>query len=1032
MDNSNRIMKINANYLHRVVLLMTLICVMAPFKASAQTNTVSGVVSEMTGEPLPGVVVMVENSSDAAVTDEAGRYTVAAKNGDVLLFSLLGFKERRIEVSAAAVIDVILETEDTKLDEAVVVGYGTIKKKDLTGSISTIDDEVLKNYPANTFQDMLVGRAAGVEAASVSGKPGAAASVRIRGIGTVNGTEPLYVVDGVPLNSSVDLDPRSIESMQVLKDASATAIYGSRGSNGVILVTTRKGKAGAINVSFDAYVGFEELFVKHRQASSSQLFDFYQEQCLNDGSTPDPRVKNLYERGINTDWLDLCTQTGINQNYSLFVSGGTDRFKSSVQVTWIDQTGTMKKNAMNRISVRANNEFTPSSWLKIGSTLGIGYSKVDNSLVDLDILLTADPFTQPISPYADPADPNYYYNKYAPTEFSYNTNPLSLLSQSNEYGKDFNPYGSAYVDIRLFDGLYFKSQVAFEKSNYESKNFVPYYKLVPTEDCTEWNSQKYRDVNSITMSNYSTLYMNYEQTLRYDKTVDRHSINAVAGLTYEKWNSTGVSGTRSGLPSNDKVFWTLDAATGDDDIAGGGISESAIVSYLGRINYSYDSRYMATVSFRADGSSEFAPGNRWGYFPSFSLGWNIGNEKFFTDNVSPSLMSQLKLRAGWGATGNKSAAVRSQIVSLMGTQRGVDYAFGRGVSEPLIAVLPKTRGNSMLRWETGQQYNIGLDVSMFYSKLNVNMDWYSKYTNDMILTMNLPIYAQFPSNPKANMGGMRNNGFELTVSYDDVAGDFRYGVSANFSAYRSVVNSLGGNPEYWSGGVSRSVVGAEFGRFYMLEYLGIFQSQREIDMYVNDEGRMIQPLARPGDFKFADRDGDGQITDNDRAFMGTPQPDCSFGLNFSFGWKNFDMTLFLNGQFGNRIFNSPKAFFGKLQKNNILVDLYENSWRKEGDMTKYPRITATDLNNNFRYSSWYLEDGSYVKLRNVQIGYTVPEKLMQRTGIANSLRLYVSGQNLLTFTKYTGFDPEVGFNGIEDPRRYIPGRTLIVGVNINF
>lgn len=998
----------------------------------AQSGRVSGVITSDRGEPLAGAFIMVEGTTTGVMSNADGHYTISAVKGNTLIFSMLGFKDKKMTYDGQQPFDIILETEGTVLEESVVVGYGAIKKKDLTGSVASISSEDLKDYPATNFQEMLVGRAAGVEATASSGKPGDVAQVRIRGIGTVNGTSPLYVVDGVPLNRTIDLDPKSIETMQVLKDASATAIYGSRGSNGVILITTKKGKNGVLNVNFDAYVGFSEIFIKHRQASSDQLYDFYQETNRNDNTTPDPRVTRLWERGVNTDWVDLCTQTGVNQNYSLFVSGGTEKFKSSLQISYVDEIGTMKKNTLNKITLRNNNEYSPAPWLKIGSTLGVGYYKIEDSKATLDVLLSADPFTLPVNPLADPADPNYEYNKYAPTEFSYNTNPLSLLAQSNTYETEFNPFGSAYVDIRIIDGLHFKSMAAFEKENYETKSFEPYYKLTPTADDTAWNSEKYRDVNRIYMATSSNLYLNFEQTLRYDKTIDRHSVNAVIGLTYEKWNNSSLSGQRTGLPSNDYVFWTLDAATGDDDVAAGGIGESAIVSYLGRVNYSYDGRYMITASFRADGSSEFSPGNRWGYFPSFSLGWDISQEKFFKSNVSRNLVSQLKLRAGWGATGNKSAAARSQIVSLMGTGRGVDYAFGRDVAEPLIAVYPKTRGNSSLRWETGQQYNIGLDLEMVSNKLGITMDFYSKYTNDMILTVDLPVYAQFPTSPKANMGSMRNNGFELSVSYDDFVGDFRYGISANISAYKSVVKSLGGNPEYWSGSVSKSIIGEEFGRFYMLEYLGIFQNQREIDMYVDANGRVIQPLAQPGDFKFADHDGDGQITDNDRVFMGTPQPDASFGLNFTAGYKNFDLSVFFSGQFGNQIFNQPKAFYGKLQKNNITQDLYNNSWRKEGDVCKYPRITATDLNNNFRYSSWYLEDGSYLKLRNVTIGYNFPKPLLLKSKVIKGLRLYISGQNLFTLTKYTGFDPEVGFDGIEDPRRYIPGKMFIAGLNVQF
>ena len=1004
-----------------------------PLVCLGQAKAIRGVVTGTDQAPLPGVNIMIDGTNTGTITDAGGRYTIDAAPSDRLVFSFLGFEPATETVGDRTEINVVLREEQRVIDDVIVVGYGTVKKQDLTGSISSIGNKELKNYPATNFQEMLVGRAAGVEATMSSGKPGDVAQVRIRGIGTVNGTSPLYVVDGVPLNQTVDIDPRSIESMQILKDASATAIYGSRGSNGVILITTKKGQAGKISVSLDAYLGFSYMTVKHKQANSQQLYDFYLEANPNDGTTPDPLVKRQYDKGYNTNWLDLATRTGVTQNYSLFVSGGTDKVKSSLQVGYIDELGTMRKNDLNKITARNTNEYQPASWLRLGNTLGVGYYKIENSLATLDVLLSADPFTPVINPLADPADPNYRYNKYAPTEFSYNTNPMSLLSQSNAYETEFNPFGSVYADVRLFDGLYFKSQAAFEKKNYETKNFEPYYRLTPSPDDVAWNTQKYRDINRISMATSGSLYLNFEQTLRYEKTFGKHSVNAVAGLTYEKWSETSLSGNRTGLPSNDDIFWTLDAATGDDDVASGGMNKTAIVSYLGRVNYAYAGRYLVTASFRADGSSEFAPGNRWGYFPSFSLGWNISEERFMRPLVERGVISQLKLRAGWGATGNKSAAARSQIVSLMGTDRGVNYGFGTDKSaSPLIAVYPKSRGNSLLRWETGQQYNIGLDLSLLRRTLEINLDVYRKYTNDMILTIDLPIYAQFPSSPKANMGSMKSNGVDLTISYNNHAGDFTYGVNANLSAYKSVVRSLGGNPEYWSGDVSRSVIGEEFGRFYVLQYLGIFQNQREIDMYVDKDGRMIQPLAKPGDFKFADLDGDGQITDKDRTFIGKPQPAASFGINLTAGWKGLDISLFFTGVVGNRIFNQPKAFYGKLQKNNILQDLYENSWRHEGDQTKYPRITSTDLNNNFRYSSWYLEKGSYVKLRNVQIGYSLPQAWLRRTKVIQGLRVYVSGQNLCTFTKYTGFDPEVGFDGIEDPRRYIPARMIIVGLNIQF
>lgn len=1016
----------------RMILIFLLLAIF-PMAVLPQPKTITGVVTDESGEPVIAASVGVLGTTRGTMTDNSGRFSLMVAAGDQLRISCVGFVTVNVAVGDQATLNITMVILDTKIEDIVVVGYGTVRKQDITGAVGTISSKEIRNHPANNFQEVLIGRAAGVEASLSSGKPGDVASVRIRGIGTVNTTSPLYIVDGVPLNRTVDIDPRSIESISILKDASATAIYGSRGSNGVIIITTKKGKAGKIDVDFDSYIGFKTLVIKHRQASSAQLYDFYLETNRNDGTVADQLVKNQYDKGYNTDWLDLGTQTGFIQSHGLSISGGTDKMTSSLNVSYMDELGAMKKNNLKKITVRNSNEFKPSEWIKFGNTIGAGYYMIESSLATLDVLLSADPFTPPVNPLADPADPNYYYNKYAPTEFSYNTNPLSLLSQSNSTLSEFNPFGSIYGELKIIDGLFFKSQAAFEKKNLNSQTFEPYYRLTPSSDDVAYNSQKFRDINRLTEGSESQLYLNFEQTLRFERIFGRHSFNTVAGLTYESWTDETMSGSRTNIPSNDPIYWTLDSGTGTDDVASGRYVPRSMVSYLGRVNYSFDQRYMVTASFRSDGSSEFSEGNRWGYFPSFSLGWDVSREPFFERLNSNRAITQFKVRAGWGATGNMSAANRNQTTSLIATATSVTYGFGTDkMAAPLIGVYPKTRGNSALKWETANQYNLGLDMALFRNSLEITLDLYKKYTNDMILTMDLPVYAQYVTAPKVNMGKMLSNGMELTVSYNNSINGFYYGVSGNISMFRSIVRSLGGNPEYWSGDVSRSVINEEFGRFYVLEYLGIFQDQREIDMYVNEEGRMIQPLAKPGDFKFADRNGDGQITDADRDFFGTPQSKATFGLNLTASYRNFDLTAFFSGVVGNQIFNYPKAFYGKLQKNNILQDLYYNSWRTPGEETKYPRITSTDLNNNFRYSSWYLEDGSYIKMRNLQLGYTFTPDMLDRIKVIQGLRIYVMAQNLFTITRYTGFDPEVGFNGIEDPRRYIPPRIYMSGFSIKF
>jgi TonB-linked SusC/RagA family outer membrane protein len=831
------------------------------------------------------------------------------------------------------------------------------------------------------------------------------------------------------------LNPADIERIEVLKDASATAIYGSRGSNGVILIKTKGGIAGETTVTLDAWVGMKSSRKVPDMMNSEQYYNFIMEAYKNDESFQSSRVDkftNQYRKGYDTDWWDEVTRNAFNQNYNLSVRKGTDNSRTALSLGYLDDQGAMITTEFQRISLRFNQEYDINKYLTVGAHAGLAKIKSRDSgaVPYFDFILKADPFTPVINPLVDPASENYEYNKYAPTEWSYDPNPVSLLELPDRKDELFNTFGNVFANLKLFDGLSYRVQFSFERNNRTFRNFTPLYSATFSDDNLANMESKYTTETKLA-HNTEQIY-NYitEQRLNYNKEINSHRFDMMAAMTYEKNSLETANAYKTKALGNDDIYRVLDAQTTGDQVSGKK-ETSAMLSYLGRVNYTYAGKYLVTAGFRADGSSRLAEDNRWGYFPSFSLGWRISGEEFFKALNTESWLSNLKIRGGWGENGNQRIN-RDAPFTLIGTDSEKQWYYGNGFSQGYV---PVYTGNKDIKWETSQQANFGLDANLFGNSLDISADFYIKNTKDMLLQMPVPSFGAFPSSPFFNAGDIRNTGFELTLNYLNKTGnDFNYNAGVNVSAYKTEVTGL--VSEYLSGSVSRTVVGGPIGRFWGYKQTGIFQNQAEIDNYVDRNGTKIQPYAQPGEFKFAKLTDEGELNEDDRTFIGDPNPDLIFGFNIGFEYKGLDFSAAFHGMLGNDIWNPAKGNLATAGAQNALAAAWEKAWRKEGDNAVYPRISNTSNNNNMRASTFYVENGSYLRLQNIQLGYSLPPKIVQATNFLSGCRFYVSAQNLLTITGYDGLDPEIGENnplnmGV-DNTRYPTSRTVIIGCNLQF
>lgn len=1021
------------------------------------SNRITGKVTDQTGEPMIGVNVVVKGTTVGSLSDIDGRYQIEVSQGKTLVFSYVGYKS--LETIVKGKIVNVMMSEDTQiLEDIVVVGYGVQKKSDLTGSLSSIKSDDLAKSSAGNISQALQGKAAGVYVSSSSGSPGAGASIRIRGYSSFSSDiTPLYLVDGQPLDEAQfnQISPQDIERIEILKDASACAIFGSRGANGVVLVTTKRGKEGKTSITLDASFGITNAVNRINMMDSHQLYGFLTEAYKNDGLRMPREIERLYTldgRGLgpvdengeptninlyNTDWWNESTRQGVKQNYGVSVMGGTDKLKSFFSLNHYSETGIIKTSDYSRISMRLNNEYKFNKYITIGQTLGAAFVKSHDLNMPITEILLPDPFTPVISSDADRQSSNYEYNKYMPSQYSYYGNPVAVMNRKKIEHVSRNIDGTAYANINLgLKGLDFRTMLGFELPNYDYYEFNPFFDLRPNDTahdmCTNKESKFNQKNSAVNKSSWSLNY-SFQNTLTYANTFGKHDISAMVGFTWESRSSRWMQAEKSGMPSNDKALQVLEAGT-VDDYATGTWNDDFLISYLGRVNYSYGNRYLLTMNIRRDGSSKFARGNRWGTFPSFSLGWRVDQENFFK-NWNQDFFSTAKVRVGWGQNGNQNITSRA-FVNMVKSYETWIYAF-QGGQGTLHGYASAVAGNPNIQWETSEQSNVGVDLSFFNQSLTFSGDLYLKKTRNLLFNNPVPEMVGFLNDPWTNGGEIENRGLELLVGYKGTVGAFTYGVNANFTVQKNkLVSTVDSKPTY--GTVSKTEIGDPLGRFYGYVYDGLFQTPEEVQAHVGADGMtVLQPNAKPGDLRFKNLNNDNRLDDdNDQTYIGDPYPKLIYGGNINLGYKGIDLSVYIQGITGNDIWVSSRNLYRGSSQTNLLEGAFTDAWRKEGDQTDIPRISRKDDNQNFRRSSWFVENGSFCKIKTLQLGYTFPKKWMKATRFIENIRIYGSVDNLCTFTKFKFMDPEIPIKGALDlgieETQYPNPRVFMMGVNVQF
>jgi TonB-linked SusC/RagA family outer membrane protein len=1077
---------------HLTYRIALIFAIMALSCANAFAQQVTGTVKDAAGEPVIGAAVVVEGTTNGTTVDLDGNFVLNAVPSDaVLVVSSIGYKTAHVPVGGGS-LNIILEEDSTMLEETVVVGYGVQKKSVVTAAISSITSEDLKSQSQTRVDNLLQGMTSGVVVTTPSGAPDAAGQVRVRGVGSINGSDPLYIIDGFAVSGGIDyLNPNDIERIEVLKDAASGAVYGARAANGVILVTTKQGQKGKTKVNYDFSYGWQNPWRKPSVLNATEYAIMMNEGYINSGSAP--VYDNPYEFGEGTDWVGLIFNNNAPvMKHDLNISGGSDKLTYSTSFGYLSREGTIGGNYgrsnYDRFTVRQTlnsvlfDNTADRSWLnKMTFNTNVSYAHINSTGISnnsefgspLGSALGMSPL---LDVYATPEEEEAYKTMYPEgyahivrdatgraytvvdgNVYNEQTHPLASLSlPGTKYDTDkFIVNGAA--EINIWDNLKFRSSVGIDLAFWGNHGYTKQYFLssksynyntVASEttydkDGNATTTEKINYAESAQQEMNRALRWQVENVISYDKTFGKHSVAAVLGQTAIRSTSSNVGANARGLMyPYDEWKISVNNTTGqqaDGNRNGWGSWNSiaySLLSYFGRVSYNYDERYMAEATMRADASSNFGPSNKWGYFPSVSLGWNMKNEEFLKDVP---WLSALKLRGSWGINGNDNIGSFRYAVYM---STGNNYTFGSGAngSETIsIGAKPNGLANPNAKWEQSIQTDLGVDVGFLGNRVTFTADWYDKRTSGMLMAMQVPGYAG-DSAPIGNVGTMSNSGVELDLSYRDNYGDFSWNISANATYTKNVLTELGDDATslYGSshkiGQLTRGIVGLPFPYFYGHKSDGIFQNAEEVAAHVNKDGNLLQPNAQPGDVRFLDVDGDGDIDDDDRTYIGKGTPDWSFGLNVGFEWKGIDFNMLLQGVVGNQVFNVTRRtdlYYINLPKTIL------NRWTGEGTSNTQPRFMFDSPNNNYRSSNLWVEDASFLRARNVQLGYTLPQKWTQKVAVQR-FRVYVQAENLFTLTKYSGCDPEVtGGNGFSsdlgvDRGVYPQSRTFSVGVNLNF
>ncbi|MDF2550877.1 MAG: SusC/RagA family TonB-linked outer membrane protein [Chryseobacterium sp.] len=935
--------------------------------------------------------------------------------------------------------------KEQKIEEVIMIGYGTQKKSNVTGAISSLKASDIEDIPAGRPEQVLQGRAAGVTVISNSGQPGSNATVRVRGVTSfgAGSNNPLWVVDGIVVDNISWLNQSDIESMEILKDGASAAIYGVSAAKGVILVTTKKGAKGRLNLSYNGFYGFGNAAKKLDLLDATQYATIINEGFTNDGKPA--RFSNPAQFGKGTDWQDLIFNTAERTSHEFSVSGGSDKSTFYTSFGYYSQDGIVMRDISNyrRINARINSNHKVLDWLTVGQTFSYTNNKTKGINANgefggpLSSAINLDPTTPAVVTDWSMVDPNLYTNPFIvrdPNGNPYGISPYVNQEMSNPLAFRYTQQGkdnwsddfvaNAFADVKFLNHFNFKSSINGKLSYWGNQGFTPKFYLSPTYSNLGFNSLS-RNTNR-------KLEWSWENTATYQNKWGRHSLNVLIGQGVYEYNiGYGQTVTHTNLPVEN---W--EDASFNFDLSRENINADAYdgiqthkASYFGRITYDYDNKYLFTGTMRRDGSSRFGGNKHWGNFPAASLGWNISNEEFWPENK---IINTVKLRGGYGVLGNDEFA-NFMFASYMVS--GSNYTNGNNTI--ITGYAPATLENPDLHWEETSQLNIAADIK-FLTNFNLTVDYYKKKSTDILRQVSIPGYVGVSTNPWANVGDMNNTGVEVSLGYNKKWSDFGVSVNGNFAYLKNEVIKLENGRKFIDGPgfqsmgpVSRAALGMPYGSFYGFEYDGIFQNQSEIDNYRNSNGSLIIPGAKPGDFKWKDINGDGQITDDDRTYLGNSLPKYTFGLTFNLNYKNVDLMIFAQGQAGNKIFQG-------LRRLDMLDANYQTAildrWTGEGTSNDTPRISRDDPNKNYsRMSNYYLQNGDYLRVKLVQLGYSLPKQISESLG-ASKVRFYITAENLFTLTKYTGYDPEIAAGddfGID--RAYYPqARSFLFGANIQF
>lgn len=1021
----------------RAFLLLASILLTFGMQAVAQ-RLISGAVKDQAGQPLPGVNVLVKGTTNGTATDVLGNYQIDASIDAVLVFSFIGYASHEETVAGRTEVNVQLTEDITALGEVIVIGYGVQKKSVATASVSKVNADDLVGFSTPRVDQMLQGQVAGVTFKSSSGQPGSGQNIFIRGVGTNGNNNPLIIIDGVNANDGLlaSLNPADIESVQILKDGASTAIYGSRAANGIIMITTKKAKAGEASFNYSFFYGQQQPWRVPELLNASQYVELTREKYQNGNSTLPVGFPDQNNIPNNTNWMETLIEPASTQTHQLSVSKGSDKSSLFASFSYFDQKGIIapEKSNAKRFTARINSDQQVNDFLSFGQTLFLIHANneriPENNAFGspLSDALVYDPLT-PV--YDENGTFGFAQSPYVQKEY---LNPLSRIFISNNKTFQDGIQGNVFLKINPIKNLSVKTDFGIDYNYYNGEGFSPSYQFFDTNGNQLPLTNEVNDLFRYTSSVFIWQWENY---LNYTLSRGKHAADITAGTTSRELRARGFSASSSGLPDEvqlDPDFQYIDNTP--DSLrrsAGTDPEREALLSFFGRVNYNYDERYLFSVTLRRDGSSKFGVNNRFGTFPSVSAGWVISRESFW--NFNP--VSFLKLRASYGINGNDRIGnlQYASLIGLTGT-----YQFGKpGTQINYPALSSLFLDNPNLKWEESKQLDIGLEIGLLDDQLTLEVDYYKKTTSDLLMNATTAIYIGNKP-PIANVGEVVNQGFELEANYRTTIRKVNLNIGFNAATLNNNVTKVTDNGfiDGYSWPVRNTVitrmeVGQPIGYFRGFKTAGVFKSQDDVFGYINQNGDPIQPNARPGDLKFVDTNKDGIIDNNDIVNIGKPWASLTLGLNIGASWKGFDMRMLFAASIGNDIYRSYER--QDVINNNYSVEWLDR-WSESNPNGSYPRVTTLDSNNNSRPSDFYVEDGSYLRLKNLQFGYTVPASITSKLKLRTA-RAYISVDNLLTITGYSGFDPEIGTNGwildtAIDKGFYPQLRTVGFGFNASF